>query len=175
MTEKIITSFILFFIFQASYSCTISKSENIQHENHINWLSLKEIKSSLQDHKKLNIGFDVDDTLLFSSSGFYRGQQKYSPHSLKYLKNKTFWQHINNDWSWFAIPKESAAKLIQLHLNRGDNLYFITGRPKTKTEELTEVLKNDFNIPDNKMHEVIFTGTNKNAKQKYIKDLNILR
>ena len=67
-----------------------------------------------RDLKPMNVGFDVDDTLLFSSPGFYRGKQKFSPNSLAYLKNPKFWQKMNNGWDKFSIPKQSAMKLIDM-------------------------------------------------------------
>ncbi len=33
------------------------------------------------------VGFDIDDTVLFSSPGFWRGKKTFSPESEDYLKN----------------------------------------------------------------------------------------
>lgn len=38
------------------------------------------------------VGFDIDDTVLFSSPGFWRGKKTYSPDSDDYLKNPAFWE-----------------------------------------------------------------------------------
>ena len=74
---------------------------------------------------------------------------------------------------FFSMPKSAAQELISMHLKRGDNIYFITARKKTKTETLTTTLKKYFMIPDAKMNPVIFTGAKKDAKVPYIKQYDI--
>ncbi len=54
------------------------------------------------------VGFDIDDTVLFSSPGFWRGKT-FSPESEDYLKNPVFWEKMNNGWDEFSIPKRSLA------------------------------------------------------------------
>lgn len=135
----------------------------------VHWVSIEQIKQSLANVKPINVGFDVDDTLLFSSPGFFRGKQEFSPKSNEYLRNPKFWHKINNDWDYFSIPKKSGYALIQMHLKRGDHIYFITGRPQTKTEKLTSILQHDFAIPEDKMNPVIFSGPKHGAKTPYIK------
>ena len=120
----------------------------------------------------MNVGLDVDDTVLFSSPVFWRGQQEFSPGSNAYLKNPKFWAKANNGWDLFSLPKESARKLIDMHLKRGDHIYFITGRPATKTEDLTKILEHDYNIPAKDMHKVIFAGSEK-GKIPYMKELHL--
>ncbi|WP_363046383.1 HAD family acid phosphatase, partial [Listeria monocytogenes] len=69
------------------------------------------------------VGFDIDDTVLFSSPGFWRGKKTYSPDSDDYLKNPAFWEKMNNGWDEFSIPKEVARQLIDMHVRRGDSIY----------------------------------------------------
>ncbi|QGN76321.1 acid phosphatase AphA [Piscirickettsia salmonis] len=145
----------------------------LTHRQPIHWVSIAQIARSLQNQPVMNVGFDIDDTVLFSSPGFYRGKQEFSPNSMAYLHNPKFWQKVNNGWDKFSIPKQSAIKLMSMHLKRGDHIYFITGRPKTKTETVTAILQHDFNIPKAKMHAVIFAGPKHGAKAPYIKKLNI--
>lgn len=104
----------------------------------------------------MNVGFDVDDTVLFSSPAYYYGQQKYSPGSEEFLSDPDFQDELNNGLDKFSIPKEIARKLIAFHKDRGDNIFFITGRNPTKTETLTELLEKTFNLENT--NPVIFCG-----------------
>ena len=151
---------------------TINQLENRQP---IHWVSVEQIANSLKGKPPMSVGFDVDDTLLFSSPAFFHGKQVFSPNSNDYLKKPKFWDEVSNGWDKFSIPKESARKLIELHLKRGDHLYFITGRPRPSSghEDLTEIIQKDFNIPAKQMSPVIFSGPDHGAKTSYIKDNSI--
>ena len=50
----------------------------------IHWVSVAQIENSLLSHPPMAVGFDIDDTVLFSSPGFWRGQKTYSPDSQDY-------------------------------------------------------------------------------------------
>ncbi len=91
------------------------------------------------------VGFDIDDTVLFSSPGFWRGQKTFSPAMLP--ENSEFWEKMNNGWDEFSMPKEVARQLIAMHVKRGDSIYFVTGRSQTKTETVSKTLQDDFLIP----------------------------
>ncbi|MDE9493649.1 acid phosphatase AphA [Xenorhabdus bovienii] len=138
----------------------------------VHWVSVDQIEKSLQDQPPMAIGFDIDDTVLFSSPGFYRGKLKYSPNDNSYLKNPAFWEKMNNEWDEFSMPKQIGIELVQMHLKRGDNIYFITGRTKTKTETVTKYLQEDLHIPADKMNAVIFAGDEpgKNNKVSWMKE-----
>ncbi|WP_258086362.1 acid phosphatase AphA [Xenorhabdus bovienii] len=138
----------------------------------VHWVSVDQIEKSLQDQPPMAIGFDIDDTVLFSSPGFYRGKLKYSPNDNSYLKNPAFWEKMNNEWDEFSMPKQIGIELVQMHLKRGDNIYFITGRTKTKTETVTKYLQKDLHIPADKMNAVIFAGDEpgKNNKVSWMKE-----
>ncbi|MDX7988246.1 acid phosphatase AphA [Xenorhabdus sp. 12] len=138
----------------------------------IHWVSIKQIEKSLEGQPPMAVGFDIDDTVLFSSPGFYRGKQEYSPNDQSYLKNPKFWEKMNNGWDKFSLPKQVGIELVQMHLKRGDDVYFITGRAKTKTEAVTQYLQESLHIPADKMHKVIFAGDepNKNEKVSWMKN-----
>ncbi|MCG3460307.1 acid phosphatase AphA [Xenorhabdus bovienii] len=138
----------------------------------VHWVSVDQIEKSLQDQPPMAIGFDIDDTVLFSSPGFYRGKLKYSPNDNSYLKNPAFWEKMNNEWDEFSMPKQIGIELVQMHLKRGDDIYFITGRTKTKTETVTKYLQEDLHIPADKMNAVIFAGdeSGKNNKVSWMKE-----
>lgn len=141
----------------------------------IHWVSVAQIENSLLGRSPIAVGFDIDDTVLFSSPGFYRGQKEYSPEKQDYLKNSEFWEKMNNGWDEFSMPKEVAKSLIAMHLKRGDSIYFVTGRSRTKTETVTKTLQNDFLIPQAFVNPVIFAGDKegKNTKTKWLKDNKI--
>jgi acid phosphatase (class B) len=138
-------------------------------------VSVEQVAASLAATKPTAVGFDIDDTLLFSSPGFYRGKQEFSPKDESYLKNPAFWEKMNNGWDDFSIPKEAARALIDLHLKRGDKIYFITGRSQTKTETVTATLQKDFAIPKAALNPVIFAGDKpgQNTKVQWLKDKGI--
>ena len=132
----------------------------------IHWVSVAQIENSLMGRPPMVVGFDIDDTVLFSSPGFWRGKKTFSPDSEAYLKNPAFWQQMNNGWDEFSIPKESARALIAIHLKRGDQIWFITGRSQTKTESVTKTLQDAFMIPAANMNPVVFTGEQSRQNSK---------
>ncbi|WP_084089801.1 HAD family acid phosphatase [Erwinia oleae] len=123
-----------------------------------------------------NVGFDVDDTLLFSTPSFVLGKAIFSINSDAWSHDANFWQQVNNDLLVYSKKKESMQKIINYHLKRDDNIYFITDRPRTNTEGLSSRLANDFNIPFYKRNVVIFKsyidGVKRN-KDYFIKRNNI--
>ncbi len=146
---------------------------SLTKEDNIRWVTLDDIARSIKNQPPMNVGFDIDDTLLFSSPGYYYGKQKYSPRSNIYLLKKEFCNEMNNGLDQFSIPKECARKLIELHKTRGDMIYFITGRTKTRTETVTELLAKTFGIEN--PNKVIFCGfrTGENTKIRPLKEKSI--
>ena len=51
---------------------------------------------------------------------------------------------MNNEWDKFSMPKQVGIDLVQMHLKRGDTVYFITGRTQTKTETVTKYVQEGF-------------------------------
>lgn len=135
----------------------------------VHWVSVGQIEASLQGQAPTTVGFDVDDTVLFSSPCFYYGKAKYSPTSEDYLKMDAFWTDIHtNNCDQYSIPKDVARHLIDMHTARGDTIYFITGRTRgSGGETLTAAIKKDFGIE--KMNDVVFTASSEN-KVQFLKD-----
>ncbi len=135
----------------------------------VHWVSVDQIAASLEGQPPMAVGFDVDDTVLFSSPCFYYGKMKYSPTSEDYLKMDAFWTDIHtNNCDQYSIPKDVARKLIDLHTARGDEIFFITGRTRgSGGETLTAAIKKAFNIE--KMNDVVFTASSDN-KVEFLKD-----
>ena len=125
-------------------------------EQPIHWISVGQLKKELEGKAPINVSFDIDDTVLFSSPCFYHGQQKYSPGKHDYLKNQDFWNEVNAGCDQYSIPKQIAVDLINMHQARGDQIYFITGRTAGDKDGVTPVLQKAFNIKD--MHPVEFMG-----------------
>lgn len=145
----------------------------IEQEDNIRWITLDEVASSLQSQPPMNVGFDIDDTVLFSSPGYYYGQIKYSPGNSDFLTMEDFWNEMNNGLDEYSLPKEIARKLITFHRERGDAIYFITGREPTESETLTGLLGRTFGLEN--PNKVIFTGSSntENPKIRPLKEHNI--
>jgi len=141
----------------------------------IHWVSVAQIENSLAGRPPMAVGFDIDDTVLFSSPGFWRGKKTFSPESEDYLKNPVFWEKMNNGWDEFSIPKEVARQLIDMHVRRGDAIFFVTGRSPTQTETVSKTLADNFHIPATNMNPVIFAGDKpgQNTKSQWLQDKNI--
>ncbi|MEE9390387.1 MAG: hypothetical protein V3U91_04005, partial [Candidatus Aminicenantaceae bacterium] len=43
----------------------------VAQEDSIKWVTFKDIAKSLENQPPMNVGFDIDDTVLFSSPGYY--------------------------------------------------------------------------------------------------------
>lgn len=128
----------------------------------LRYISRAELEKSLSS-LPISVGFDVDDTLLFSSPGFYYGMNNTdgTDGANKYgdipLRTYAFWYDMNSMYDKFSIPKQSGTDLVAMHRKRGDRIFFITARRPTSNEFLTTILTNIFNLPDNA--PVIFTGS----------------
>ncbi|NIO48979.1 MAG: acid phosphatase AphA [Candidatus Aminicenantes bacterium] len=160
-------------VIMAIISAVLVNCACVEQEENISWVTLKDIARSLENQPPMNVGFDIDDTVLFSSPGYYYGRQKYSPGNKAFTIMEEFWNEMNNGLDKFSIPKECARKLIELHKKRGDSIYFITARTKTKTESVTELLVKTFKLEN--PQKVIFTGFSlgENLKIKPIKENKI--
>ncbi|WP_233118787.1 acid phosphatase AphA [Aggregatibacter actinomycetemcomitans] len=140
-------------------------------EQPIHWISVDQLKKELEGKAPMNVSFDIDDTVLFSSPCFYHGQQKYSPGKQDYLKNQDFWNEVNADCDQYSIPKQIAVDLINMHQERGDQIYFITGRTAGDKDGVTPVLQKAFSIKN--MHPVEFMG-GRDRTTKYNKTPGII-
>ena len=141
-------------------------------EQPIHWISVEQLKKELEGKAPINVSFDIDDTVLFSSPCFYHGQQKYSPGKHDYLKNQDFWNEVNAGCDQYSIPKQIAVDLINMHQARGDQIYFITGRTAGDKDGVTPVLPQAFNIKA--MHPVEFMG-GRELSTKYNKTPGIIK
>lgn len=65
-----------------------TNAREMTEQKPIHWISVEQLKKELEGKAPINVSFDIDDTVLFSSPCFYHGQQKYSPGKHDYLKIK---------------------------------------------------------------------------------------
>lgn len=128
----------------------------------VNWTTIKEIEMSLKDKPPISVGFDIDDTSLFTKASHYLMRQKHCPKDQNAYHDKCsakqeYWDDLSQ-LDYMNPPKEVAKALIDMHKKRGDYIYFITAResPAKKQEKTTEHLQKTFEI--NKMNPVIFVG-----------------
>ncbi|MBQ4875280.1 MAG: acid phosphatase AphA [Rickettsiaceae bacterium H1] len=136
-----------------------------------NDITINDIKLSLADTPSINVGFDIDDTVLFSSPGFYYHTKRLcGGNIIECINRNDFWESVNSS-DQYSLPKKIGFQLIKMHQERGDKIYFITARKNpSKNEKVTSLLKETFNI--RKMNKVIFTGISE-GKVKSIKDNDI--
>ena len=136
--------------------------------------TVEEIAGSLPS-TPVAVGFDVDDTVLFSSPGFYYafsntdGPNATNKYGSKPLSSDLFWKDMSCDFDRFSMPKESAREIIEMHKKRGDKVYFITARPPVKGEILTRLLHREFKLEG--QPDAIFSG--KTSKAVFIRKHNI--
>lgn len=132
-------------------------------------ISLQALEAELREQPPISVGFDVDDTVLLSSPCFQQGKEKHSPGSNDYLSNPTFWNELDRDCDITGQAIDTARTLISFHQQRGDDIYFVTGRIRPEQEKLTAQLAALYGISN--PHPVIFAGTA--AKSFFLHELNI--
>lgn len=125
----------------------------------IHFVSLNDIEKSLVSQKPMTVSFDIDDTVLFSSGYFHYGftfgkELGFGDNPRAVLSSPKFWDFMADNADEMSIPKESAKKLIEMHVKRGDKIVFITGRtPHSKAKNCTvtatsKTLQRYFNMPE---------------------------
>ncbi|NTW51697.1 MAG: acid phosphatase AphA [Chlorobiaceae bacterium] len=115
----------------------------------VRYVTVSEIKASLPATPVI-AGFDIDDTVLFSTPGFYYGlanldgpdgKNKYGSNP---LGSKSFWNDMNGQFDNFSLPKASGRALIEMHSSRGDKIVFITARDSSQVSILPKILAQSF-------------------------------
>jgi acid phosphatase (class B) len=97
------------------------------------------------------VGFDVDDTLVFSAPAFNALQPQYDPDVIRpkdytalsaeqKAKYHEFWNKLNAEFDDRSIPKKIGKRLLDLHLSRGDEIWIISKRQSIVPEPPTEVI-----------------------------------
>ncbi len=79
-------------------------------------------------------GFDIDDTVLFSTPAYYYGANNgegpngTNRYGADYLANPQFRKDLNQYLDKFSMKKKAGEELIAMHKRRGDTIVFITKR-----------------------------------------------
>lgn len=126
----------------------------------IHFVTMNNIKASLPE-KPIVVGFDIDDTVLFSSPGFNYGLQNHDGYGGRNLygndplHSKKFWNDMNGWFDKFSLPKKTVRDLVQMHYKRGDKVVFITARNNSTISIVPKILSQSLSIP---APEVIFTS-----------------
>ena len=179
MTRKFRFIVALLYLFTASaFTNTQSFGEPVavrEASECTKYVTVDQIKSTLPPAPVV-AGFDIDDTVLFSSPGFYYGQFNHDgPRGTNRYGNpdsawtsKVFWNDMNGKFDKYSIPKASAQNVILMHRQRGDTIVFITARNNSKANIMQRILAQTFSLQS---PTVIFTNNNK--KDPYIKDLKM--
>ncbi len=114
--------------------------------------------------KQLKVGFDIDDTLLFSTPafrvGFNSDVKKFSPE---------FWKIVNSSDSENSKIKNSTKNILLDHRNQGDIIYAITSRHPFGTAPVKKFINKTFGIPE---ENIYFEIEGKSSRMKML-DLDI--
>ncbi len=139
----------------------------------IKYVTVADIQASLPQ-KPIVAGFDIDDTVLFSSPGFFYGmsnrdgRDSTNIYGSAPLQSKEFWNDMNGQFDKFSMPKKSGGDLVRMHIKRGDKVVFITARHSSEKSIVPRILMQDFRIPAS---DVIFTSDS--SKTKFISANNV--
>jgi acid phosphatase (class B) len=111
-------------------------------------------------------GFDVDDTTMFTSPGFWWGKIELGdratrlPSTLSDPQERAaaerFWRRMNTELDRYSTVKDSARALIAAHRARGDAIIFITGRPDIRDgrDGLAEKIASEMGLERPEIHYV---------------------
>jgi len=134
----------------------------------VNYVTVSDIKSGLPQ-ETLIVGFDIDDTVLFSSPGFNYGLtnkdglDNVNIYGEDPLNSPEFWSDMNGKFDNYSLPKKSGGELIKMHYERGDKIVFISARDVSGKSIIPRILSQSFKIPT---PEVILTSGE--SKTKFI-------
>lgn len=89
----------------------------------------------------IKVGFDVDDTLLFSTPNFDVAKGKHQ------FGTNEFWGEVNGKDRFFSVIKKKTYEIVTRHREHGDQIYAITARPEINPDPLREFLAETYSIP----------------------------
>jgi acid phosphatase (class B) len=126
------------------------------------YVTVEDIERSLVSVPPMAVGFDVDDTVLFSSAIFNHVTVTACDGAPQGCTTPLFWEKINS-YSTFALPKPVGLEIAKMHLDRGDTVYFITARTGSDNETLSDTLRDLLDAPD--LNPVVFVGGDANLSK----------
>ncbi|MEW6556132.1 MAG: HAD family acid phosphatase [Elusimicrobiota bacterium] len=111
--------------------------------------------------QSINVGFDCDDTLLFSTPAFeIANKSEYSEYS------DEWWAIVNKSDEGNSIVKKVTEKILNEHKQKCDEIFVITSREDFEGDILRDFLNKTFGI---KKQNIYF----EHKKANKIKELNI--
>jgi acid phosphatase class B len=88
------------------------------------------------------VGFDLDDTLVFSTPAFEQGfDRAEEPFS------EEFWSIVNSSDTQHSCTKPEVAEKVRKHRKKGHKIYVITARESVNGEALRRFVESEFGIP----------------------------
>ena len=163
MSRRFRTLFTMFSVATATFCIgtnpTISFAKVKVSVKAVRYVTVDDIRASLPAAPVV-AGFDIDDTVLFSSPGFYYGMTNRdgpdgtNRYGSDPLHSALFWNDMNGSFDNFSLPKASGKALIMMHLKRGDKVVFITARDSSKVSIVPKILMQCFGIPS---PDIVFT------------------
>lgn len=125
----------------ASLSAEIKPAEISLSQPVAGEITIEQLARVLPAHP-VRVGFDVDDTLIFSAPAFNELEPKYDAAvirpkdyaSLTAEQKKQyheFWNKLNEELDDRSIPRTIGKRLLELHTRRGDDIYIISKRQGT--------------------------------------------
>jgi acid phosphatase (class B) len=115
----------------------------------------------LLPRRPIVVGFDVDDTLIFSAPAFNALQPEFDADVIRpkvyaaltpaqKLKYHEFWNRLNLEYDDRSVPKQIGKRLLDLHLARGDDVWIISKRqsivPEPKVDVVTQRYERMFGV-----------------------------
>ncbi len=94
-----------------------------------------------QQGQTLRVGFDVDDTLLFSTPAF---EQAFKSRSQPF--SPEFWEIVNSSDQQLSVVKKKTLSLLRKHQKNGDLIFIITARHPPGGDKLKEFLEKRFQV-----------------------------
>ena len=115
----------------------------------------------VKEQRGLRVGFDIDDTLLFSTpafeQGFKSGAEPYSPE---------FWEIVNSSDRKYSKVKQKTKEIVIKHQKDGDTIFVITARQPYGAEPLKDFIFDEFKIPK---ENIFFESEGKKQKMEELK------
>ncbi|MFH1352252.1 MAG: HAD family acid phosphatase [bacterium] len=119
------------------------------------------LSPALENPDVHEVGFDIDDALLFSSPAFDRGYAGAEPYTAE------FWKIINSSDEEVSVIKEKCYEILKAHQDKGHKVYLITSRNSDGGDALKKYLSGKMSIPE---ENIFFEPHGKTAR---IKELGI--
>ena len=119
----------------------------------------------------LNVGFDIDDTVLFSRDVFLNLPED--------KRNPVDWGWINSNDKNYSLLMTPTVDLIHFFHKNGHNIFFITARSKPKGKNLANFLTDKLMFPVEVNKNLFFSpretikGTRYTTKQRTMKRLRL--